>query len=203
MKCNLKLEILNLHACPGDGVVKRHEVSSQLFSQADLEETESEIDKQLSGTREKASVKTKKRTSYKPLFGFKEDHTYKLGGNYGKLAGLFKASGKVLWSQKTPGFTKGYKTLVKSMIIKPMNPTLNDFKDKDIQINSIPQITAGRSSALIIQYYEYIPKCTAEVEIQMPDDSKKLFEKVVEQACGMPFGPKSRGEFQVLDMKWN
>lgn len=202
MNCKITLGITNLHACPGDNTIKKHKVQKQMFSEADLEEKESEINQELAESREKASTRTKSRVKVAPLIGFRDDFLYKCGGPYGKFAGMLKQGAKILWSQKTPGFTKGYKSFVKSLIVRPMYSKLDGFKKSDIAIASIPQITAGAGRALIIQYYETIPYCETVLEIMVPDASKKRFEKLLDVAMGLPFGPKSRGMAEIKDISW-
>lgn len=98
------------------------------------------------------------------------------------------------------GFSKGYKSFLKSLIIKPQWVELEDVSE--IEIATIPQILAGRSKAMIIQYYEKIPHCTAKISIDMPETMKEQFELLMKQAEGMPFGPKRRGEVTIHNMEW-
>lgn len=137
------------------------------------------------------------------MIAFREDFTYRLGGPYGKLMGLLKDAGSALYNQKIEGFRGSYKPFLKSMIIKPQWVKLENIGE--VTINKIPQIMAGRSKALIIQYYEKIGKCKATVTIQMPqaENNKEKVKQLLEQAEGMPFGPKRRGEIEVLDLKWD
>ncbi len=198
MICKLKLKILDLHACPGDGVIKKYEVTKDLFSEADVEATEADIDGDLAQKSERASVREKKRTKYEPLVAFKDSGLYKMGGPYGKFAGLMKTASKILWSQKTPGFSKGYKSFVRSLVIKPVLAELH-YDKKDIVVQSIPQITAGRSKALIVQYYEMLPESTCDLEIIAPEGSKQKLMKLLKTCQGLPFGPKSRGQVEIVN----
>jgi len=167
-------------------------------------DTTSTIDEQESGSREAAEVTERKKIKELPLYEFKhENGTYvaRLGGSYGKLMGLFKEAGSVLYQRKVPPFKTSYKPFLKSIYIKPQWVPLENVKK--IEVATIPQITAGRSKALILQYYKKIDRCTTTLNLEMPDDAKKTFEKLITQAEGMPFGPKRRGEIRVLKMNWS
>ncbi len=203
MKCELTLEIRDLHACPGDRPPKEHSVSKDIFSQEDLESTQEVLDEDLLLPRERGKQTKKTREKIEPLHAFKLENgkpVMRLGGAYGKLAGLFRDAGSSLWAQKIKGFSKGYKSFLKSLVIKPQWVELDEASE--IEIATIPQIMAGRSKAMIIQYFEKIPHCTAKISIDMPDTMKEQFEVLVKQAEGMPFGPKRRGEVTVHKMRW-
>jgi hypothetical protein len=201
MKCELTLEIRDLHACPGDRPPKKLEVPQDVFSTVDVTTTEHEIDKEAAMKTEKAKTEKTERIRLEPLIAFREDFTYRLGGPHGKLMGLFKEAASTLYSQKTEGFKVGYKPFLRALLIKPQWVPLE--KNGEVTINKIPQITAGRSQALIIQYYEKIDKCKAKVTVEMPDGEKEKFIQLLKQAEGMPFGPKRRGEIKVLHTKWH
>jgi len=203
MKCELTLEIRDLHACPGDRPPKEHIVSKDVFSQEDRESIQEDLDEDLVLEREKGRQTKKTRDKIEPLYAFRIENgkpMMRLGGAYGKLAGLFRDAGSSLWQQKTKGFTKGYKSFLKSLVIKPQWVELD--KASGIEIATIPQILAGRSKAMIIQYYEKIPHCTAEIGVEMPETMKEQFKVLMKQAEGMPFGPKRRGEIVVHEMRW-
>jgi len=201
MIANVKLKIINLFACPGDGRIGKHKVQKALFTEEDLEETEADIDGDTAEQRKKASLREKSRVKYEPLVMFRKDHLYKIGGYYGKVSGLFKTASKILWDSKEPGFSKGYKSFLRSIAIMPMMAKL-EFDDKDVEVQSVPQITAGRSKALIIQYFQSVPEAFCELEIRAPEGSKKKLEKILEIAQGLPFGPKSRGQIEVVNISW-
>jgi len=203
VKCELILEIRDLHACPGDRPPKEHIVSKGVFSQKDSEVIQENLDEDLLLPREKGKQTEKTRDKIEPLYAFRIENgkpTMRLGGAYGKLAGLFRDAGSSLWNQKTKGFAKGYKSFVKSLIMKPQWVTLEEASE--IEVATIPQILAGRSKAMIIQYYEKIPYCTAKISIEMPENMKGQFETLISQAEGMPFGPKRRGEVTVHNKRW-
>lgn len=205
MKAELTLKIRNLHANPGDTLPKKHPIKENVFqeentiiSSASGENWEDIEAKYKTGT-------TKERVKIEPLVSFKtEDNkpVFRLGGSYGKLAGLFKEAGKTLYEIKAEGFKRSYKSFVKSIQIKPQWSYLEN--SENVEISTIPQITAGRSQALILLYYEKIPYCETTLSIQIPDspDGKEKFLMLLEQAEGMPFGPKRRGEIKVHDLSW-
>lgn len=166
--------------------------------------TEEEIEEELSYDEGKEKTTEEKRSDIQPLYAFLEEDEkilFRIGGPYGKLMGLLKEAGSFLYTQKVPGFKSGYKKALKSMIVKPQWVTLENPSEREIA--KIPQIMAGRSQAMIIQFYEKIPRCTAKISIDMPSTIQKQFETLIAQAEGMPFGPKRRGEIKVLEMKWN
>lgn len=203
MKCELVIEIKNLHACPGDRTPKEIEVKKNRIVKIKKTQTDEEIEKELSYDEGKQKTTEEKRSGIQPLYAFLENGEgiqVRLGGPYGKLMGLLKVSGSFLYTQKVPGFRTGYKKALKAMIVKPQWITLEEVSG--IEIASIPQIMAGRSQAMIIQYYEKIPFCTAKMSIDMPESIKEQFETLIKQAEGMPFGPKRRGEMAVKSMNW-
>jgi len=202
MKAKLKLIIHRLHACPGDGMMGTVDVSETVYTEQNKETKESEINEEIAETRELSSLTKKDRIKKKDLVLFRADGMYRLGGPYGKIAGLFKAASKSLWSQKIEGYTKGYKTFIRSMKITPFQAKLTGYDKEDIIISTIPQITAGISKALIIQYFQSIPICETEIDITMPSGSKKNFLRLLNECEGMPFGPKSRGEIEIKDVTW-
>ena len=199
MKCELTIEIRDLHACPADRSPKKLEVPQDVFSSIDVTTTEHEVDNESATKTERAKTEKKERIKIEPLIAFREDLTYRLGGPYGKLMGLFRESGGILYTQKAEGFKIGYKQFLKSLIIKPQWVPLE--KNGEVTIHKIPQITAGMSKALIIQYYEQMD-CKAIITIEMPTGSKEKFIQLLEQAAGMPFGPKRRGELKITQQKW-
>ena len=199
MKYEMTLTIRNLHAEIGDHVVKPHVITKQIFQELDETETEREINEEPAESIQRASTRTKKREKVEPLISFKPDFTYRLGGPYGKVMGLFKETGGILYKRKTSGFKSSYKPLIKSLLLKPQYVKLVD-RDP-VEINEIPQITAGRSKALILQYYEQLPECKAEMNLEFDDKDKPLVDKLLETSIGVPFGPKRRAEITNIQTK--
>jgi len=203
MKCELILEIRNLHACPGDGPPKRLKVPKDVLSQIDVTTTKAEVDEELAREDEKAKSTEKTRVTIQPCHAFRENDgeiVFRLGGSYGKLMGLFREVGSLLYTQKIEGFKTAYKAFLKAIIIKPQWIKLEEVSG--IEINKVPQITAGRNRAFILKYYEAIPKCKARMNIQVPEGGKERFEKLIETAEGIPFGPTRRGEIKILELNW-
>lgn len=203
MKCELTLEIQNLHACPGDRSPKEIIVKKNRIVKIKKTLTKEEIEEELSYDEGKEKKTEEQRSGIQPLYAFKDGNEgiqFRIGGPYGKLMGLLKVAGSFLYTQKVPGFKAGYKKALKAMIVKPQWVTLEEVSG--IEIASIPQIMAGRSQAMIIQYYEKIPFCIAKVKIDMPESIKGQFETLIKQAEGMPFGPKRRGEISIQSMNW-
>jgi len=202
LRCELIIEIRDLHACP-EQPPRKIEVSKDILSEIDMTTTKHEIDQDLAKETERAETKEKTRIELKPCYTFKKEDDkllFRLGGPYGKLAGLLKETGSILYSMKEPGFKTGYKKLVKSLIIRPQWVTLENVEG--LYVHKIPQLTAGRSQAMIILFYDVISKCTANLTIDFPEKNKNLLEKLLDQAEGMPFGPKRRGEIHILNQTW-
>ena len=204
MNCKITMEIRNLHACPGDRTPKKLKVPKDVFSQIDVTTKTDEINTELAEDRELAQTTEMTRIKIEPLVSFKKDDEddiiFRLGGSYGKLMGLFREVGGMLYSQKVAGFKSSYKPFLKSLFIKPQWATLEDVSN--IEVATIPQITAGRNQSLIIQYYEVIPRCTATIDIQLPENEKAKFQRLIETCEGVPFGPKRRGELKILAMDY-
>ena len=203
MKCELTIKIRDLHACPGDRPPKEYTVSQDVFSQEDRESTQEVLDEDLLLPRERGKQTKKTREKIEPLNAFKIENgkpIMRLGGAYGKLAGLFRDAGSSLWAQKVKGFSKGYKSTLKSLIIKPQWVELEEASE--IEIATIPQIMAGRSKAMRLLYFEKVSYCKTTINIEMPKGMKEQFEILIKQAEGMPFGPKRRGEITVHKMEW-
>lgn len=202
MRCELTLEIRDLHACP-EVPPRKIEVPKDVFSEIDVTTTKHEIDEDLAKETERAETKEKTRIEIQPCYTFKEEDDkiiFRLGGPYGKLAGLLKEAGSVLYTMKEPGFRTGYKKMVKSLIIRPQWATLENVEN--LYVHKIPQLTAGRSQSMIILYYDVIPKCTAKLTIDFPEKNRELLEKLLEQAQGLPFGPKRRAELTIHKKEW-
>jgi len=203
LKCELTLEITDLHACPSEKQFKRIDVPTDAFSQIEVTSTKTEIDEELALEGERAKTTEKKRIRAEPLVSFKIEGgkiTFPLGGPYGKLTGLFKEAGSALYVEKVEGFKTTYKSFIRSLSVKPQRVPLEDVED--IEIREIPQITAGIRRSLMIQYYECVPQCKATVSVNVPKGGKKKFETLLKQCEGMSFGPKRRAEITVHEMKW-
>jgi len=203
LKCKLTLEIQNLHACPGDAAPSIY-TQSRLIKMTTFAPTELTVDGQVVRTSDEGVKTESKRDKELPLFEFRrngDNYVARFGGPYGKIMGLFKETGGTLYSRKVPPFKTSYKPFLKSLNIRPQWVTLDDVEG--VEVATIPQITAGRSKSLILQYYRKINRCTATLNIDMPDDARPTFETLIAQAVGMPFGPKRRGEIDVLAMEWD
>lgn len=203
LKAILDLEIQNLHGDPGQKT-KRYEVEKKVFEEMDLTKTAKELEGDLAREAERASTKEKSRIEVTELYSFREQNgniVYQLGGPYGKLAGLFKDAGKSLYSQKADGFKSSYKSFVKSLVITPVWAELEANGER--RVNKIPQLTAGRGHSMIFFYYEVLPECQTQMEIDVPEGNKRKFLKLLNQAEGMPFGPKRRGTISVQNVDWD
>ena len=204
MRCEISVELINLHACPGDRDPKEVTVAKGRIVKIKTTTTAEEIEAELAFDEGREKTTEEKRGSIQPLYAFLEENgspVFRIGGPYGKLMGLLKEAGSFLYTQKVPGFRAGYKKALKSMIVKPQWVTLEDANE--VELAKIPQVMAGRSQSMIIQFYEKIPHCTANITIDMPSTIKDQFITLIKQAEGMPFGPKRRGELRIQEMNWS
>lgn len=203
MNCKITMEIRNLHACPGDRPPKKLKVPKDVFSKIDVTTKTDEINAELAEDRELSQTTEVTRVKIEALVSFKEEDdgiVFRLGGSYGKLMGLFREVGGMLYNQKVAGFRSSYKPFLKGLFIKPQWGILENASD--IEVATIPQITAGRNKTMLLQYYEVIPRCTTTINIQLPESEKAKFEKLIETCEGVPFGPKRRGELKILEMEY-
>lgn len=206
MKCELTLKIRDLHACPGDTPPQRITTSKEVSSTDEQEIITETFGEETLSYKEEKKGKTavKERDETNPFHTFRieeEKPIARLGGPYGKLMGLFRSAGKSLWAQQDSAFYPGhkaYKAFLTSLIVKPQWTMLEDASE--IEIHIIPQILPR--SKMIFPRFEKISLCYAKVTIQLPAGEKERFEKLLEQAEGMPFGPKRRGEITVHKMEW-
>jgi len=125
--------------------------------------------------------------------------TYRLGGIHGKLWGHFKASGKMLADLGDEEFeSKAFvDRLMMSLNVSPVNVVIEDFEP--IQISEIPQITAGISKAMIIQKFDYIPKCRVNLKLVFPDMYKSRVLKILKQSEEIAGMNKRRCTLKVLN----
>jgi len=197
MEIELNLQIENL--CGGDGIIRYEE------------------EKQVKLTRSKSKKTTKSSTGVSSENAVNEENyeivnvgiqtfkmennkpIYRLGGVHGKFWGHLKASGKMLADLGIEGFDS--KAFVDRMMmcinITPINVVIEDFEP--MQIMEIPQITAGISKAMIIQKFDYIPKCKVNLKITFPEMYEDRVLKILKQAEDLAGMNKRRATLKILN----
>jgi len=197
MELKLNLEIENLYG--GDGNLRYIDVREVKLKRTKSKKTK----KSTTGVESDSGVEEEQYETKKvEIQTFKLDDgkpVYRFGGVHGKLWGHLKASGKMLADLGVEGFDS--KAFVDRMMmtinINPVNVVINDFEA--LQVAEIPQITAGISRALIIQKFDYTPKCKIELTLIFPEMYKvRVLEmlKHAETTAGMN---KRRATLKVLN----
>lgn len=127
--------------------------------------------------------------------------TMRFGGVHGKLWGHLKASGKMLADLKDKDIpSKAFiNRMMMSVNITPVNVIIKDFEE--MQIAEIPQITAGMSQALIIQKFDYIPKCIVDLTLVYPDMHHSKILKILEHAETTAGMNKRRATMKIVNRK--
>ncbi len=89
--------------------------------------------------------------------------------------------------------------LMMAINLTPINVSIEDY-DK-IGTAEIPQITAGISKALIIQKFDYIPKCNVTMTMTFPDMYKSRITAILRQAEQLAGLNKRRATIKILNRK--
>ncbi len=199
MELKLNLQIENLYG--GDGIVRVVEEKILKYQTKKSKKTTKSSTgvSSESGTKEEnyevvdKEIQTFKMEKNKPV--------YRFGGVHGKMWGHLRAAGKMLADLGEEGFDS--KAFVDRMMmtinISPVNVVIEDF-DK-IDVAEIPQITAGISRAMIIQKFDYLPKCRIELKLSFPEMHKERVLKILKQAEELAGMNKRRATIKVLNRK--
>ncbi len=125
--------------------------------------------------------------------------TYRFGGIHGKLWGHLRASGKMLAELGAEGFdSKAFvDRMMMSVNITPVNVIIED--SEPMQVAEIPQITAGISKALIIQKFDYLPKCKIQMRLVFPDMYKERIIAILKQSEEIAGMNKRRATIKILN----
>ena len=197
METKLKLEIQNLF---GGGRNKRY---------IDEEETKFARTKKKTTTRQDIGIPVDRATTElqtemvkKEVQTFEMEGEYpimRLGGVHGKFWGHLRASGKMLadlGDEEIP--SKAFiDTLMMTVNITPMNVVIKDFEE--MKIAEIPQITAGMNKAMIIQKFDYLPKCVVNLTLIYPDMYHSKVLKMLKHAETMAGMNKRRASLKILN----
>jgi len=141
---------------------------------------ESSMD-EVSTEKRKTEIHTFRHAGSTPLL--------RLGGTHGKLWGVLEEARKTLnmlgeGSFRNTGITK-------SIQIQPVWVELEPLEK--IKLESLPQLlnTIGHKS-MIVQYFDVIPKCKAQIDLIYPDKLDKLVNQLLEQIQSMGILNKRR-----------
>ena len=124
----------------------------------------------------------------------------RFGGIHGKLWGHLRASGKAIADMKEDKEfpSKAFiDRMMQSINIIPVICVIKDFEE--MKIADIPQITAGISQALIIQKFDYLPKCTIEVTLSYPEMHHSKVLKILKHAETTAGMNKRRATMKILN----
>ena len=199
MELKLNLEIENMFG--GDGIIRTEEVKEiKLTRKKGTKKTKADIgistdrstDEEQYETRQQ-EIQTFKMVDGKPLM--------RLGGIHGKLWGHLRAAGKMLADLGEDGFdSKAFvDRMMMSINLTPINVIIDDYNK--IETDSIPQImnTIGRS--MIIQQFDYIPKCKVNMTMTFPEIYKGRVLKILQQAEQLAGLNKRRATIKILNDK--
>ena len=198
MELKLDLQIENLYG--GDGNIRYiEERSTKLIRTKKKRTTKSSTPGMStdSSTEEEKSELVKKEVQTFKLQDGKP--IYRFGGIHGKLWGHMRAAGKMLADLGTDGFdSKAFvDRLMTAVNMTPINVIIEDHEP--IQIAEIPQITAGISRALIIQKFDYIPKCKFSMKLVFPEMYKKQVIAILKQSEEIAGMNKRRATLEILN----
>lgn len=197
MELKLNLEFQDLYG--GDGNVRFiEEKSVKLIRTKSKKHTNPATG--CSGTNEigeeqselvKKEIQTFKMENGKPV--------YRFGGIHGKLWGHLRASGKMLAELGAEGFdSKAFvDRMMMSVNITPVNVVIDD--SEKMQVAEIPQITNGISKALIIQKFDYLPKCKVQMKLVFPEMYKDRMIAILKQAEDIAGMNKRRAIMKILN----
>ena len=197
MELKLNLQIENLYG--GDGNVRYIEEKSIKLTRTKSKKTT----KSSTGvSTDNAIAEEQSDLVKKEIQTFKlEDGkpTYRFGGVHGKLWGHLRASGKMLADLGAEGFeSKAFvDRLMMSLNITPVNVIIDDYEP--IQVAEIPQITAGISKAMIIQKFDYLPKCKVNLKLTFPDMYKDRVIAILKHSEDLAGMNKRRATMKILN----
>ncbi len=199
MELKLNLEIENLYG--GDGNLRYIEEKKVKFSRKKSKKTT----KSTTGVSSESGVDEeqfeKVKVEIQTFHMDKEKPTYRFGGVHGKFWGHLKASGKMLADLGEDGFdSKAFiDRLMMTLNITPVNVVIE--KHEPIKVAEIPQITAGISRALIIQKFDYLPKCEINLKLTFPEMYKERVIRMLQHAEECAGMNKRRATIKILNRK--
>lgn len=195
MELKLKLKLANVFG--GDGVsrpfqteqLKLSRKKKSVMTRRDIGvPVSSEMDEQKTEIKEDICWTFKRDEDTTP--------TLRLGGVHGKLWGALKESAQILKDAKgTFDSFAGIDRLMKSINILPTYVRLENAKN--IHVETLPQILAGRRSSMIVQNFDVISECEANVSVIFPDQLEPKVREMLEQLEQISFLNKRRATAKV------
>ena len=200
MELKLNLQIDNLYG--GDGIIRTEEVREIKLKRKKSKKTT----KSTTGISTDSGVDEEQyEVKQQEIQTFKRDEDdnpmMRLGGIHGKFWGHLRASGKMLADLGIEGFdSKAFvDRMMMSINLTPMNVSITDY-DK-IETDSIPQIMNTVGKSMIVQQFDYIPKCNVDLTITFPDIYKDRVLEMLKQAEQLAGLNKRRSTITILNRK--
>ena len=197
METKLKLEIQNLYG--GDGNKRYIDVEETKFTRT-KKKTTTKKDIGVPVDRSTDEVQTEMVKKEVQTFAMEgKNPIMRLGGVHGKFWGHIRASGKMLADLKDEEFpSKAFvDRIMMAVNITPINVVIEKFDE--IKIAEIPQITQGMNRAMIIQKFDYIPKCTVDLILVYPDVYHIKVLKILKHAETTAGLNKRRSTLKILN----
>lgn len=197
MEIKLNLQIENLYG--GDGnlrfieerSVKLQRTKSKKSTKATTGVSSENATDEETAELVKKEIQTFQMKDNKPV--------YRFGGIHGKLWGHMRFAGKMLAELGADGFESkaSVDRLMSAMNITPMYVVIED--SEPMQVAEIPQITAGMNKALIIQKFDYLPKCRVEMKLSFPEIYHKQVLAILKQSEDIAGMNKRRATLKILN----
>lgn len=198
MELKLKLQIENLFG--GDGNVRYIDEEKTKLSRT-KKKTTTKADIGVAVDRSTAEVYTEMVKQEVQTFAIEGKYpTMRLGGIHGKFWGHLRASGKMLADLKDDEEfpSKAFvDRIMMAVNMTPMNVVIKDYEE--MKIAKIPQITAGISKAMIIQNFDYMPKCVVELTLVFPDIYHSKILKMLKHCETLAGLNKRRSTITILN----
>ena len=198
MKIGIELELIDVYG--GDGEVRMvREQETKLKRTKKKTEMRADIGLPVSDSEtEEQSIQEVERE----IQTFRRDEDgcpiMRLGGAHGKIYGALKSSASALRISGVSPFKSGYLTILNSLIISPVWARLEMEKGTEVQVQRLPQVLSGVKRTMIVQKFDSIPKCRAELMLTFPDAMDDAVEKMVRGLENVSMLNKRRATAKVV-----
>ena len=196
MKLKLELKLRNVYG--GDGFTRIEKIPEQKFKRSKKKVvTRQDIGVPIESDLEEVRTEL----TDKPVNTFKRDekrnYYLRLGGIHGKLWGVLKSSAEIIKDSSGEfGSFAEISRIMRSVNILPVWVKLE--KIKGLTVEQLPQVLAGGRGAMIVQLFDVIEECNAEVELVFPDVLEKKIRIMLKQAETIGCLNKRRGSIEVV-----
>lgn len=192
----LELELENVFG--GDGFVRKDEKE---FIRLDRKKKRTIVrtDIGVPVSSEKKETQTEIQQIEVNTFKRDEDKEYllKLGGNHGKIWGVLREAGHLLYEIGEFKSKAGVDRMMKTVQI---TPTWIKLENTDgVEIEEIPQILNTMGNSMVTMYYDVIPKCKANITIRYPEAFNERIEKMLEYMQTINCLNKRRSTITILN----